>query len=302
MFGYSKSQAAVIDWTCGFSDRKSALAAAKERYKAQGIPGRHRIYIFATDDNDNPLLDTKKDHDFLLNPRCVQVPEETIEELLLQCRADSGADDNDITFKANRLFVKVVSVLYNYKLRIKTIRPEARKIHLELRDTFSIEDENGNRINMEKGDNLCVSDEYVGDGRICEKCLEEFIKLDALIKSGKKLVFKPRKSVLIIDSDENNVEQIKEIFKDKDIVLSVSRARTINDSRSKAQLLLPDLTLINADLVNSMSLAQELRINDLKVVMYGIPNAQNESYCLPFPTTLSEYKTFVDRVMEAFDE
>lgn len=300
MYGYAKSQGAVIDWTCGFPDRKDALTAAKQRYKVQGIPGRHRIYTFATDENNKALLDTKKDHDFLLNPRSVDVPKETIEELLNQFRVNDDADLAGL--KANRLFVKVVSVLYNHKIRFKTIRPDARKVHLELRDTFTIEDENKNRHSKEKGDYLCCSDEYIGDGYICEKCLEEFIRLDALIKSGKRVVFKPRKSVLIIDSDENNIEQIKEIFKDKDVVLTVSRARSINESRSKAQLLLPDLTLINAGLANSMGLAQEMRTNDLKVVMYGVSDNQVESCFLPLPRTLSQHKIFVSKVMEAFYE
>ncbi len=326
MWGYAKNSGCTDDRTIGFDSRKVAIDAAKKMLKADGIPGRHIFYSFEVFENFENLKKNEIDeiqesnkvdtvdsvsttineecevsektiqkNQYILNVADIVESKESLEELYNQVKLSS----NDIALE-KKLFIKIASMMQNYKIRFSEIRADmqlARK-HLVVRDTFTIDG-----YHRKRGDHLCHG-KYVGSGYICHNCTQELIKLDKIIESDIPIKWKTKKTILIIDNNNDNISLIKDVFRDKELILSISRARSIDESRTRAQVLMPDITLMNINIDNAEFLAKELRLNDLEVILYGDrthADFDNEGLFLTIPLTICEHRVFCDKILEKYN-
>lgn len=289
MWGYANNLASSADRVDGFDNRESALIAAKEKIREEGIPGRHTFYTFRIEKDSS--LDAIKKHQYVLNAVDVVPPSESLEELY-----ELVLENEDSKDLSRKLYIKIAAMLWNYKIQFSELRPHNsdKKIHLIVRDTFTVDG-----YHRDRGDHLCHG-EYEGFRGICHNCAKEFIKLNKLIENGALVSWKVRKTVMIIDFDENSTDLIKEIFRDMEVTLSVSRAESINKSRSQAALLMPSLTLINAAINDAYFLAEEMRRNGLEVIMYGKNLEGSFKHYLTLPNTLAERDVFFTTILQRY--
>ena len=246
----------------GYETRKAALADAKKHTRNVGLPGFHYIYTYQTIEKNGiteVVKSTAKYNQFTLNPKKVILPEESLLELVKIARKKDDIEAE------KRMFTLLLSKLFHSFVKHAYVRPilNFKKSHIIANETFSVGD-----MHWDKGDALCKG-EYAGRKGICYNCIEEFAKYRHMVDVDRvRIRYKTRKSIMIIDDNEENSAIIRKMVKNEEVITITARSGVAN-ARDKAAYLLPDLTLINITSPKALYLAEEMRRNNMNVIIYG---------------------------------